>query len=146
MYSQRGPAYSNMISINFSIPWQSIAAIGRTASSQQSSRCIDQLQAQREEAMREHVAEVRSWLIAMAKHSRPPSALRSSSSSRLSAERTRAALAAYRGGMARLSAVLEARRMEIDMRLERIRLEMDIARRLGAAEVPDSGARRTRLK
>ena len=43
------------------------------------------------------------------------------------AERTRAALAGYRGGGAPLSAVLEARRMEIDMRLERVRLEMENA-------------------
>ncbi len=45
----------------------------------------------------------------------------------LAAERTRAALAAYRGGGAPLSAVLEARRMEIDTRLERMRLEMENA-------------------
>ena len=46
--------------------------------------------------------------------------------SSLFAERT-ALLAAYRGGSGSLSAVLEARRMEIDTVLEHIRLEMDIA-------------------
>jgi len=46
----------------------------------------------------------------------------------LAAERTRAALAAYRGGSGTLGAVLEARRAEIDTRIERLRLEMDAAR------------------
>ena len=45
----------------------------------------------------------------------------------LAAERTRAALAAYRGGGGTLAAVLEARRMEIDTRMERLRLEMETA-------------------
>ena len=43
-------------------------------------------------------------------------------------ERTRASLAAYRGGSGPLTAVLEARRGEIETRIERLRLEMDTAR------------------
>ena len=46
----------------------------------------------------------------------------------LAAERTRAALAAYRGNSGSLSGVLEARRSEIDMRMERLRLQMETAR------------------
>ena len=46
----------------------------------------------------------------------------------LALERTRASIAAYRGASASLSAVLESRRVEIDTRLERLRLEMDTAR------------------
>ena len=45
----------------------------------------------------------------------------------LAAERTRASLAAYRGASGPLNAVLEARRNEIDARLERLRLEMETA-------------------
>ena len=41
---------------------------------------------------------------------------------------TRAAIAGYRGGASPLTAVLEARRSEIDTRMERLRLEMDAAR------------------
>ena len=37
-------------------------------------------------------------------------------------------LAAYRGGRGALSGVLEARRMEIDIRIERLRIEMETAR------------------
>ena len=46
----------------------------------------------------------------------------------LATERTRASIAAYRGGGGPLSAVLEARRVEIDSRMERLRLEMGAAR------------------
>jgi outer membrane protein TolC len=46
----------------------------------------------------------------------------------LATERTRAAIAAYRGGSGTLAAVLEARRGEIEIRTEQIRLELDIAR------------------
>jgi len=45
----------------------------------------------------------------------------------LSLERTRAAIAAYRGGSGQLTAVLEARRMEIDTRMDRLRLAMETA-------------------
>ena len=48
----------------------------------------------------------------------------------LAKERTQAALVAYRGGTtggATLTTVLEARRLELDTRMERIRLEMETA-------------------
>jgi outer membrane protein TolC len=126
MYSQRGPAYSNMISINFSIPWQIDRANRQDRELAAKLAQIDQLQAQREEATRAHIAEVRSWLAqwrsGLERVARYESALLP-----LAAERTRAALAAYRGASGPLSAVLEARRMEIDTQLERIRLEMEAA-------------------
>ncbi len=75
MYSQRGPAYSNMISINFSIPWQLDRENRQDRELAAKLAMIDQLQAQREEATREHVADVRTWLSAMAKQPRPASAL-----------------------------------------------------------------------
>ena len=126
MYSQRGPAYSNMISINFSIPWQLDRGNRQDRELAAKLAIIDQLQAQREEATREHVADVRSWLLQW-QSTRDRLVRYDSSIVPLSAERTRAALAAYRGGSGSLSAVLEARRMEIDTVLEHIRLEMDIA-------------------
>jgi len=84
------------------------------------------LQAQREEATREDVADVRTWLQQW-QNNRERLARYDSSLIPLAAERTRAALAAYRGNSGSLSAVLEARRMEIDQRLERVRLEMEAA-------------------
>ncbi|MGZ9076627.1 MAG: TolC family protein, partial [Burkholderiaceae bacterium] len=126
MYSQRGPAYSNMISINFSIPWQLDRKNRQDRELAAKLALIDQLQAQREEAAREHTADVRTWLQQW-QSNRDRLARYDNSLIPLAAERSRAATAAYRGGGAPLTTVLEARRMEIDIRLERVRLEMENA-------------------
>lgn len=126
MYSQRGPAYSNMISVNFSIPWQLDRKNRQDRELAAKLGVIDQMQAQREEATREHAADVRTWLQQW-QSNRDRLARYDNSLLPLSAERTRASLAGYRGGSAPLGSVLEARRMEIDTRLERVRLEMENA-------------------
>ena len=126
MVSQRGPAYSNMISVNFSIPWQLDRRNRQDRELGAKLAVIDQMQAQREEATREHAADVRTWLQQW-QSNKDRLARYDSSIIPLSVERTRAALAAYRGGGAPLSAVLETRRMEIESRLERVRLEMETA-------------------
>ncbi len=46
----------------------------------------------------------------------------------LAEERKQAALAAYRGGSQPLSVALDARRNDIDTRIDRLRLEMETAR------------------
>jgi outer membrane protein TolC len=126
MYSQRGPDYSNMISINFSIPWQLDRKNRQDRELAAKLALIDQLQAQREEVTREHVADFRAWLQQW-QSNRDRLARYDDSLLPLAAERTRAVTAAYRGGGAPLGTVLEARRMEIDIRLERVRLEMENA-------------------
>jgi outer membrane protein TolC len=126
MYSQRGPGYSNMVSINFSIPWQIDRANRQDRELAAKLALIDQLQAQREDVTREHLADALSWLQQW-RSNRDRLRRYEDSLIPLTTERTRAALAAYRGGTAPLNAVLEARRMEIDFRLERIRLEMENA-------------------
>jgi outer membrane protein TolC len=126
MYSQRGPAYSNMISINFSIPWQFDRKNRQDRELAAKLAVIDQMQAQREEAERERTADVRAWLQQW-QSNRDRLARYDNAIIPLSTERTRAALSAYRGGGTALSGLLEARRMEIDARLERIRLEMETA-------------------
>ena len=126
IYSQRGPAYSNMISVNFSIPWQLDRKNRQDRELVAKLAVIDQMQAQREEATREHAADVRTWLQQW-QSNRDRLARYDDLLLPLSAERTRAALAGYRGGSTPLSSVLEARRMEIDTRLERVRLEMENA-------------------
>src|SRR5439155_1330194 len=82
--------------------------------------------AEREEASRMHLAEALAMLQEW-QSNRERLAHYDSTLVPLSTERTRAALAAYRGG-GPLAAVLEARRMEIDTRMDRLRLEMDTAR------------------
>ena len=127
MYSQRGPSYSNMVSFNVSIPLQWDPKNRQDRELASKLAIAEQLRAQREEALREHVAEVgamlQEWQGNSARLQRFDTTLLP-----LAAERVRAALAAYRGGGANLVAVFDARRAEIDMRMERLRLEADTAR------------------
>lgn len=126
MYSQRGPAYSNMVSLNVSIPlqWDQKNRQDREVSAKLAM--AEQMKAQREEATREHVAETRGWLLEW-QGNRDRLTHYDDALIPLASERTRAALAAYRGGIGPLSAVLEARRLEIDTRMDRLRLDMETA-------------------
>ncbi|AKU11574.1 putative outer membrane cation efflux protein [Azoarcus sp. CIB] len=127
MFAQRGPAFSNMVSFNVSIPLQWDQRNRQDRELAAKLAVVEQMHAQREEAAREHVAEalamLAEWRSNRARLTRYDGALIP-----LAAERTRAALAAYRGGTSPLAAVLDARRNEIDTRLERLRLEMETAR------------------
>lgn len=125
-YSQRSSAYSNMVSLNVSIPlqWDQKNRQDRELSSRLA--LAEQLRAQREEAAREHIAETRSWLQQWMSN-RERLDQYDAALIPLAAERTRAAIAAYRGGTGSLASVLEARRVEIDTRMERLRVEMETA-------------------
>jgi len=127
MYSQRGPAYSNMVSVNLSVPlqWDRKNRQDRELAARLAE--VEQLRAEREEATRVYVAEALAMLQEW--HSNRERLVRYDTSLLpLAGERTRAAIAAYRGGAAALPAVLEARRAEIDTRIERLSLEMEAAR------------------
>ena len=127
MYSQRGSAYSNMVSVNVSIPlqWDQRNRQDREVAAKLAT--VEQMRAQREEETRMHAAEalamLQEWRSDRERLTRYDSSLLP-----LATERTRAAIAGYRGGTGPLGAVLEARRSEIDTRMERLRLEMDAAR------------------
>ncbi len=86
----------------------------------------EQVRAEREELGRERMAQMQRWLATWQSN-----LLRLDDYDKtlitLASERTRAALAAYRGGKAPLAVVLDARRMEIDTRVERLRIEMETA-------------------
>jgi outer membrane protein TolC len=126
MYSQRGSAYSNMVSVNVSIPLQFDQKSRQDRDLGAKLAVVEQMRAQREEATRERVAETLAWLQEW-QSDRDRLAHYDSELIVLAAERTRAATAAYRGGSGALGAVLEARRIEIDTRLDRLRLEMEAA-------------------
>jgi outer membrane protein TolC len=126
MVSQRGSAYSNMVSITFAIPLQWDQANRQDRELAAKTALVEQMRAQREEATREHQAQTRTWAQQW-QSGRTRIAAYDSTLIPLAAERTRAALAAYRGGSGTLASVLEARRMEIDQRMERLRLEMETA-------------------
>jgi outer membrane protein TolC len=127
MYSQRGPSYSNMVSVGISVPLQWDQKNRQDREVAAKVALVDQAQAQLEEATREHTAEARQmlqeWQSDRERHTRYETSLLP-----LAAQRTQAAMAAYRGNTGTLSAVLEARRAEIDTRMEQLRLEMDTAR------------------
>jgi outer membrane protein TolC len=126
MVGLRGSSHSNMVSLNASIPlqWDQRNRQDRELSARLA--LADQLRAQREETMREHLAQARGWLQQW-QGNRGRLEQYDNSLIPLSAERLHAALAAYRGGAGSLLAVLEARRMVIETRIERLRLEMETA-------------------
>ncbi len=126
MFNQRGAAYSNMVSINFSLPlqWAQSNRQDREQASKQAT--VEQLHAQREEAARGLLADIQAMLQAW-QSNQARIARFGSAQIPLANERIQAALAAYRGGAGALNAVLEARRMALDTRLERIRLETETA-------------------
>ncbi len=125
-YSQRGPAYSNMVSLNLSIPLQIDPKNRQDRELAAKLALAEQLRAQREEAAREHAAETRSWWQQW-QAGRERLADYDRTLMPLATDRTRAALAGYRGGGGPLNAVLEARRAEVETRLDRLRLEMETA-------------------
>lgn len=126
MYNQRGPAYANMVSVNLSIPLQWDPKSRQTREVAAKQALAEQMRAQREEATRERMAQARAalqqWQADRVRLAHFDSVLLP-----LATERTRAAMAAYRGASGLLTTVLEARRMEIDTRMDRLRLEMEAA-------------------
>ncbi len=127
MYSQRGPAYSNMISVNVSVPlqWDPKNRQDREVASKLAM--LDQARAEREDMLRAHVAEIRA-MIAEWENDRERSARYQHELLPLASERTQATVGAYRGAKASITDVLLARRNEIDVRIQALQLEMDTAR------------------
>lgn len=126
-FQQRGPGYSNMVSLGVSIPlqWHRKNRQDRELSS--SLAMVEQAKAEREDAVRAHIAEVRSmieeWHNKRERHERYEQELVP-----LASSRTEATMAAYRGGKAALAHVLSSRRGEIDARLQALQLAADTDR------------------
>ena len=126
-YSQRGSSYSNMVSIGVSVPLQWDQKHRQDRDVAAKLALVDQAQAQLDEATREHTAEARQMLQEW-QSDRERLRRYEDSLLPLAAQRTQAALAAYRGNTGPLGAVLEARRAEIETRMDQLRLEMDTGR------------------
>src|SRR5882672_1821133 len=126
-YGQRGPAFTNMISLMVSIdlPWEAEKRQDRDIAAKR--LLAEQVQAQAEEAQRMHEAELRSlyadWQTAGVRIERFEKLLLP-----LARERVSAALAAYRGGRGELAMVLEARRAESETRLGFVQSQLERAR------------------
>lgn len=126
-FQQRGPAYSNMVSVGVSIPFQWDQKNRQDRELSSKLAMVEQTKAEREEILRTHVAEIHSmineWQNGRERITRYQSQLLP-----LAFSRTEASIAAYRGGKASLDEVLIARRNEIDVRLQALQLQADTAR------------------
>lgn len=127
MYSQRGSAFGDMVSVNLSVPLQTDRARRQDREVAARRASADRLQGEREEALRGAVAEAQSAHAAL-QSARARLVRYDATLLPLAADRLQAALAGYRGAGASLGMVLEARRAELDTRMERLRLEREAAR------------------
>ena len=126
MFSQRGSAFSNMVSIGVSVPlqWDRPQRQQRELAARLAR--VNELEAEREEQTRERALQVQRWQqdwraglerLAHLDAQRQP----------LAAQRVEVALAAYRGGREGLGAVLQVRRDALNLALERLMLERETA-------------------
>jgi outer membrane protein TolC len=126
-YQQRGAAYSNMLSLQVSIDLPLFAERRQNRDTAAKLAQVEQARALREDALRQHLAEAAvaraDWEAASARLKRFDDALLP-----LARARAQLALAAYRGGAGPLASVLEARRMELDLRVQKLQLDAEQGR------------------
>lgn len=127
MFNQRGSAYSNMVSLNLSVPlqWDQKQRQDRELAARLA--LVDKAKSEREDGQRAHLAEVQALLQAWRAQDQRLDRHRTQLIP-LAEQRSAATLAAYRAGTGPLPAVLEARRGEVDVRMDALRLEMEQAR------------------
>ncbi len=127
MFSQRGPQFSNMVSVTLSVPLTTSRADRQDREVAARHAALDRARAEREDAQREQrarraalQAEWRSALDRGARHERELLPL--------AEERSRLALSAYSAGNGTLAVLFDARRAELGARIERLQLDTDAAR------------------
>jgi len=127
MYSQRGSAYSNMISVELSVPLQWDRPHRQEREVAAKLAMLDEVRAEREDMLRAYAAEIGAmrveWENNRERRNRYQRELLP-----LAEERTQAIVGAYRGAKASIADVLMARRGEIDVRTQTLQLEWDTAR------------------
>ena len=126
-YSQRGTAYSNMVTLELTVPLEIRRAHRQDPKLAAALAEASQAKAEREDMLRAHTAEIGTlidaWDSARERRGRYRDAIVP-----LAADRAVAARAAYRGGKASLNDVLLAQRAEIETRLKALQLEESAAR------------------
>lgn len=138
-YAQRGPAFSNMLSIGVSIPLQWDPKNRQDRELGAKLAMVNEAQARYEDMLRKYEAEMRSMLndwqtgkerVARYRDELIPTA----------GQRVEAALTAYRTGKSDLATTLAARRDEIDSRIQALILELETARAWAQLNflIPDS--------
>jgi outer membrane protein TolC len=126
-YQQRGPTFSNMISVQVSIDLPLFQNKRQNREFAAKLALVEQARDLKEDAIRQHLAEAQAasadWDAATSRLKRFDESLLP-----LSKQRAEAALAAYRGGRGDLTPVLQARRDELDIKLQQLQLTGDQGR------------------
>lgn len=126
-YSQRGSAYSNMVSFGISIPLPSNAHNKQDREIAAKQAQVQQASAMHEDMRRETQAAISSaygeWQSLIERRRRLSAALLP-----VARQRIELSLAAYRGGQGTLASVLEARRAEVEAQLQVLDLQRETAR------------------
>ncbi|WP_434033915.1 TolC family protein [Cupriavidus sp. a3] len=127
MYSQRGPAYSNMVSLNVSLPlpWDQKQRQDRELAAKLAQ--ADAARAQAEVVRRGLISQLRGKQAELALSQARLERYRSATVP-LAKAQTEAALTAYRAGAGTLTAVADASRKALNISLERLKLEAATAR------------------
>ncbi|MES2280115.1 MAG: TolC family protein [Pseudomonadota bacterium] len=126
-YAQRGPAFSNMLSIGVSIPLQWDQKNRQDRELGAKLAMVDEAKARYEDMLRNHEAEIRVWLNDWQTGKERVVRYRDELIP-IARQRTEATLTAYRIGKSDLASGLLARRDEIDVRMQALTLEMETAR------------------
>lgn len=126
-YAQRGPAFSNMLSVGVRIDLPIFQSRRQDPAIASKAALVEQVRAQTEDARRIHTAEIEAmladWEAAANRVQRYRAELLP-----LAHERTDVALASYRGGRSDLAPVLEARKGEIETRMNHLSAQNELAR------------------
>lgn len=126
-FQQRGPTYSNMVSVGIAVPLQWDRKNRQDRELATKLALVEQAKAVRDEMLREHLAATRTMIIAW-QSGQERIARYKRESLPLAAERSQVVLAAYRGGKATLAEVLAARRGEVDVRLQALEIALETSR------------------
>lgn len=127
MYSQRGIGYSNMVTLELTVPLEVRRADRQDRKLAAKLAEASQARAERENMLREHAAQIGAMIDEWGSLRERRERYRTSIIP-LATDRTAAVRAAYRGGKATLSEVLLARRDEIGVRLKALQIEASAAR------------------
>jgi outer membrane protein TolC len=126
-YAQRGSQFSNMLSVQVSIDLPLFQARRQDRGTAAKLAQLEQARALKEDTHRQHLAEANAtwaeWEAATARLKRFDETLLP-----LARERAQLALVAYRGGQGSLGPALEARRAEIELRLQQLQLAAEQGR------------------
>lgn len=126
-YNLRGSAFGDMVSFGVSVPLAIFQKDRQDREVAAKLAMAEQAAAQRDEAVRSHVAEVRTMLQEW-ENNRARIVRYEREIVPLTSARADATLAAFRGGKTTVNDVLAARRAELDARLQALQLEAETAR------------------